>query len=277
MRVGGLVLRINHQMQLIEPFTEDDVKQVMFKIDNTKSPGPDGYGSGFFKEAWGIVGGDITTVVLEFFQTGHLLKQVNATNIILIPKVEAPEQASQFRTIACCNVIYKCISKTICTRLKGALNHLVADNQPAFVQGRSMIHNILICHDLLRHYNRKTTPRCLMKIDLKKAYDMVSWEFLEEALEGYGFPQKIHQMDHDMGVNSQITVKINGEGYGYFEGKRGLRQGDPVSPLLFVLVMEYLSRLLKSMLYLPDFRFHPMCKDIRLNHLVFARRLNDIL
>ncbi|KAH0651106.1 hypothetical protein KY284_031018 [Solanum tuberosum] len=68
----------------------------------------------------------------------------------------------------------------ICTRLKKVVSILVADNQAAFVQGRSMNHNILICHDLLRHYNRKTTPRCLMKIELRKAYDMVSWEFLEE-------------------------------------------------------------------------------------------------
>ncbi|XP_049398963.1 uncharacterized protein LOC125862883 [Solanum stenotomum] len=196
---NGNVLGINHQMKLIEPFTEVDVKQAMFKIDNTKSPGPDGYGSGFFKEAWETVGGDITEAVLEFFQNGHLLKQVNATNIVLIPKVEAPEQ-----------------------------------------------------------------------IDLKKAYDMVSWEFLEEALQGYGFPQKIIRWIMICVSTPKYTIKINGEGYGYFEGKRGLRQGDPVSPLLFVLVMEYLSMLLKSMSYLPDFKFHPMCKDIRLNHLVFA-------
>ncbi|XP_070049987.1 uncharacterized protein [Nicotiana tomentosiformis] len=67
--------------------------------------------------------------------------------------------------------------------LKPTINHIVADNQLTFVQGRSMMHNVLICCDLLRHYNRKTTPRCLMKIDFRKAYDMISWEFLEKALK----------------------------------------------------------------------------------------------
>lgn len=99
--------------------------------------------------------------------------------------MEAPENASQYRPISCCNVLYKCISKMICSRLKPTISYIVAENQSSFVQGRSMMHNVLICHDLLRHYNRRTTPRCIMKIDLRKAYDMVSWEFLEEALRGY--------------------------------------------------------------------------------------------
>ncbi|XP_060178152.1 uncharacterized protein LOC132608097 [Lycium barbarum] len=158
----------------------------------------------------------------------------------------------------------------LCSRLKEAVQYIVAENQAAFVQGRSMVHNILVCHDLLRHYNRKTTPRCLMKIDLRKAYDMVSWEFLEEALVGFGFPIKFIRLIIACVTTPKFTIKLNGEGFGYFEGKRGLRQGDPVSPLLFVLVMEYLSRVLKTMSMLLDFKFHPMCKSLKLNHLIFA-------
>lgn len=146
----------------------------------------------------------------------------------------------------------------------------MAENQSAFVQGRSMLHNILICHDILRHYNRQTTPRCLVKIDLRKAYDMVSWEFVEEALQGYGFPVRFVQMIMTCVSSPKYTVKVNGDGYGIFAGKRGFKQGDPMFPLLFVLVMEYLSRTLKRMSNLPDFHFHPMCKKLKLTHLVFA-------
>ncbi|WMV56909.1 hypothetical protein MTR67_050294 [Solanum verrucosum] len=152
-----------------------------------------------------------------------------------------------------------------------AISHLVAENQSAFVQGRSMMHNVLICHDLLRHYNRKSvSPRCLMKIDLKKAYDMVSWEFLEEVLHGFGFPGQFIQWIMLGVTTTMFSVKVNGVNHGFFAGRRGLRQGDPASPLLFVLVMEYLSRILHVMSQLPDFRYHPMCKKVKLTHLIFA-------
>lgn len=258
------------QMDLLKEYSAEEVKTAMFRIDSNKSPGPDGFGSGFFKAAWSIVGEDISKAVLEFFRNGKFLKQLNATNISLIPRTSAPALASQYRPISCCNVLYKCISNLICTRLKKAINHIVAENQSAFVQDRSMLYNVLICHDILRHYNRQTTPRCLMKIDLRKAYDMVSWEFVEEALQSYGFPERFVQLIRTCVSSPKYTVKVNGDGHGFFAGKRGLRPGDPMSPLLFVLVMEYLSKTLKCMSHLPDFHFHPMCKKLKLTHLVFA-------
>lgn len=94
--------------------------------------------------------------------------------IALIPKILVPQNASQHRPISCCNVLYKTISKSICLRLKEVFGSLVAENQAAFVKGRSLVHNVLIFHDLLRHYNRKTSPRCMIKIDFRKAYDLVS-------------------------------------------------------------------------------------------------------
>ncbi|XP_060195483.1 uncharacterized protein LOC132624775 [Lycium barbarum] len=194
--------------------TAQQVKEAMFGIGINKSLGPDGYGSGFFRAAWSVIGNDVTQAILEFFENGKLLKQINSTIISLIPKVDAPELASQFRPISCCNVIYKCISKMICMRLRKAISVMVASNQAAFVEGRSLIHNVLICHDLLRHYSRKTTPRCLMKIDLRKAYDMIRWDFIEEALKGYGFPTPFVQLIMICVTSTRFTVKVNGEGYG---------------------------------------------------------------
>lgn len=151
-------------------------------------------------------------------------------------------------------------SKMIYMRLKKAITHVVADNRAAFVEGRSLTHNVLICHDLLRHYNRKTSPRCLVKINLRKAYDMVSWDFIKEALKRLGFLGTFLHIVTTCVSTTRFPVKVNGEGYGYFEGRRGLRHGDPMSPLLFILVMEYLSKTLKAISELPNFRFHPICK-----------------
>ncbi|XP_060200779.1 uncharacterized protein LOC132629052 [Lycium barbarum] len=187
---NGCDLNTAQQVLLMQAYTAEEVKEAI----------------GFFRAAWSVIGNDVTEAILEFFENRKLLKQINSTIISLIPKVDAPELASQFRPISCCNVIYKCISKMICMRLRKAISVVVASNQAAFVEGRSLIHNVLICHDLLRHYLRKTTPRCLMKIDLRKAYDMISWDFIEEALKSYGFPTPFVQLIMICVTSTRFTV-----------------------------------------------------------------------
>ncbi|XP_060212118.1 uncharacterized protein LOC132639701 [Lycium barbarum] len=118
---NGHTLTIEQQVTLLGTYSRKEVKEAMFSINPNKSPGPDGYGSGFFREAWSIIGDDITDAVLEVIDSGSMLKQLNATAITLIPKVNSPDNAGQFRPIACCNVVYKCVSKVICQRLKHVL------------------------------------------------------------------------------------------------------------------------------------------------------------
>lgn len=115
---NGPILSVAQQVKLLRPYTTKDAETVMFEIDSNKSPGPDGYGSGFFKATWNVIGEDISCAILDFFNNGKLLTQFNTTMITLIPKVKVPENASQYRPISCCNVVYKCISKMICKRLK---------------------------------------------------------------------------------------------------------------------------------------------------------------
>lgn len=106
---------------MIRAYTEKDEKKAVFSIEKNKSPGPDGYGSDFFQAAWGVIGHDVAEAFLDFFRTGKLLKQLNATMISLIPKVTAPQNAGQLRPISCCSVMYKCISKLLCSRLRQAV------------------------------------------------------------------------------------------------------------------------------------------------------------
>lgn len=122
---------------------------------------------GFFRATWHIIGPEVFATIKEFFENGMLLKQLNTIKISLISKGKRPDYTSQFRPISYCYTLSKCISKILCSRLKKILDSLVNPTQTTFIQGRTLIQNVLICHDLMRYYNRKTTPRCFIKNDLR--------------------------------------------------------------------------------------------------------------
>ncbi|XP_074283121.1 uncharacterized protein LOC141607666 [Silene latifolia] len=267
----GPVCNANHTTALLAPITKDEIKRVVFAIPKDKAPGPDGYTSGFFKDSWDIVGEDVCSAIMEFFNSGRMLTQVNATSITLIPKCDRPTNVSHFRPIACCNMGYKVISKLLCNRLALVLLDIIHENQGAFVKGRSIIENVLICQDIVHLYARKAvTPRCLFKIDLQKAYDTIEWEFIEQMLHGLNFPQHFIQLVMQCVTTPTYTLSLNGSNFGYFKGQRGLRQGDPISPLLFTICMEYLTRLINFATTRWPFQYHPLCKNLKLTHLMFA-------
>ena len=143
---------------MVKDITDKEIKYSMFDIGETKSPGPDGYTYAFFKHSWNIIGNDVCKAVKEFFKSGKLLGEINATVISLIPKVQQPNKVSDFRPIACCNVLYKCISKILTSRIKGALDKLVNFNQSAFIPGRIIQYNLMIAQELLKGYNCKNGP-----------------------------------------------------------------------------------------------------------------------
>uniref|UniRef100_A0A803PNA5 Reverse transcriptase domain-containing protein n=1 Tax=Cannabis sativa TaxID=3483 RepID=A0A803PNA5_CANSA len=271
----GPVLSESHAEFLLQEFSESEVKNAVFSIRGIKSPGPDGFGSYFFQDNWELIGKDICEAVSSFLQSGNLLKEINSTVITLIPKIKCPNKVSDFRPISCCNVLYKVATKLICSRLKHILPGLVSLNQGGFIKGRYIAHNIMICQDLIRSYAKKgAKPNCMFKIDLQKAYDTLDWDFLEEMLRELKFPSKFISLIMTCVKSPRYSLMFNGSLHGFFEAKRGLRQGDPMSPLLFVLGMEYLSRILIKVGKKEDFNFHERCGELRLNHLSFA---DDIL
>lgn len=269
-KLGAVVTEQQAEL-LVMDFTDKEIRDAFFSIPGSKAPGPDGYNSTFFKESWSIIGGEICQAVKDFFQHGKMLKQINCTKVTLIPKVPYPQNVSEFRPIACCNTIYKGITKLICSRLKHVLPKIIAPNQAGFIQGRQIFHNISIVQDLVGVYNRKSTPPCCMlKVDIRKAYDSVDWDFLKEMMVALNFPQKFIGWVMACVTTASFSLCINGSTHGFFQGKRGLRQGDPMSPLLFVLCMDYLSRLLTYAGRQKGYQFHHRCKGLGLNHLVFA-------
>ncbi|XP_056698158.1 uncharacterized protein [Spinacia oleracea] len=268
---AGPTLEQLQKDQLLAPVTSEEVKYAMFSINGDKAPGPDGFGSYFFRENWNIVGEDVTKAVLDFFHTGKLLKEINSTTITLIPKTKCPKNVTGFRPISCCNVIYKCITKILCERMKCVLPMLIVENQGAFVHGRFIMHNIMMCQEIVRQYGRKNaSPGCLIKLDKQKAYDTIEWDFLEEMLLSLGFQAQFVNWIMVCVTTPKFSIMLNGSAQGYFASSRGLRQGDPLSPLLFVVCMEYLFRTLYKVGEDSYFKFHPRCRSTKLTHLCFA-------
>ncbi|XP_062099266.1 uncharacterized protein LOC133805147 [Humulus lupulus] len=208
-------------------------------------------------------------------EQGSIPEELLNTTLSLVPKTDNPSRAVDYRPIACCSTIYKCISKLLCSRLARVLPDLVQLNQGAFVQGRSIAHNILIFQDLIKNYGRSSiSPRCAIKIDISKAYDTVDWWFIEDLLKALCFPARFIGWIMTCLKNTSYFLLMNGRVQGSFKGEKGLRQGDPMSPLLFVLIMEYLTRRLQLAAQDSVFRFHPMCKSLKLLSLCFA---NDLI
>ena len=268
---SGVGISIQQADGLVMDVSSDEIKEALFSIGNDKAPGPDGYSALFFKSAWDILGVQLCDAVKEFFLSGALLKQVNHTLIVLVAKSAHAHSVGDFRPVACCNVIYKVISKILAARLGKVLGSIIDLSQSAFVEGRSMIENIHLVQELLRKYNRKrVSPRCLIKVDLRKAYDSVSWIFLAEMLKGLRFPDRFIGWVMECVSSASYSISLNGGIYGMFKGRKGLRQGDPLSPFLFIICLEYLSRNLRLSTSSLDFNFHPRCGQLRLSHLAFA-------
>lgn len=176
-----------------------------------------------------------------------------------------------FRPIACCTVLYKIISKILANRMKRVLDTIICDSQSAFVQGRLIFDNILISHELVKGYSRKRiSPRCMVKVDIQKAYDSVEWHFLKHMLIELGFPIRYINWIMTCLTYVSYVVNVNGELTEPFEAKKGIRQGDPISPYLFVVCMEYLNRCLLELKYNRKFHFHPRCRKVGLIHVCFA-------
>ena len=247
------------------------MQRVLFSMPKDKSPGPDGYTTEFYKAAWATIGHEFTLAVQSFFVKGFLPKGINSTILALIPKKLRAKEMKDYRPISCCNVIYKVISKIIANRLKVLLPIFVAGNQSVFVKDRLLIENLLLATELVKDYHKDSVSTCCaIKIDISKAFDSVQWSFLINVLTTMKFPAVFTHWIKLCIITASFSVQVNGDLAGYFQSARGLRQGCSLSPYLFVICMDVLSKMLDKAAGAHKFGFHPKCKRLGLTHLSFA-------
>lgn len=256
---------------LEEEVTADEIRKVLFAMPNNKSPGPDGYPAEFFKSTWSVVAHDFIIVVQSVFKFGFLPKGINSTVLALIPKKLDSLEKRDYRPIAFCNVLYKVVSKIVANMLKKLLHQIITENQSAFIKGRLLMENVLLALELVKDYHKDgVTPRCLMKIDISKAFDSVQWMFVLRSLSALGFPKKFILWIELCITSPSFSVQVNGDLAGYFQSSKGLRQGCSLSPYLFVLCMNVLSKKIDRGMMERKFKLHPGCQKLSITHLCFA-------
>ncbi|XP_071926081.1 uncharacterized protein [Coffea arabica] len=232
-----------------------DLKGVVFALDIDSAPGSDGFGAGFYQACWDIIQFDLLEAVQAFVQGMRLPRSFTSTSIILLPKIAGAMQWKDFRPISLCNVCSKIISKLVSDRLGRVLPALVSPWQTGFVPGRGITDNILLTQELVADLDRRLRhPNLMLKLDMEKAYDRVEWPFLLYMLRQFGFAEQVVDMFFRLVSNNWFSVLVNGEAAGFFRSSRGVRQGDPVFPGLFVLVAEFLGRGLQHLLGLQPGR-----------------------
>ena len=195
----------------------------------------------------------------------------NSTVIALVPKSQSPNKIKDYRPISCCSIIYKCITRILTTRMKKYMLELISSNQSAFIGGRSIADNVLMAQELVKRYGRKTlSSRCVIKVDIQKAFDSVDWGFLMDILEVMKFPTQFIGWIKGCITHPRFSISVNGGLVGYFKRERGVRQGNPLSFYLFVLAMNVLSKMFDATVMHGVISYHPKCKKVTITHIYFS-------
>ncbi|XP_042962379.1 uncharacterized protein LOC122296642 [Carya illinoinensis] len=272
----GLESKLTGDMKswLSKPFTREEVRSAVFQMNPLGSPGPDGFPAHFYQKHWEVVGEEVGSYVLEVLNCSRSLQDVNDTYISLIPKVKNPKRVAEFRPISLCNVLYKIVSKTLANRMKGVLHNLISLNQSAFVPGRLISDNILVAYEVLHSMNSRMKGKrggMAIKIDMSKAYDRIEWSFVEAVMVKMEFPLRWIRLIQSCLNSVSYSILVNGEPQRRFKPSRGLRQGDPVSPYIFIMCAEALSSMLKRAEQAGQITPAPVGRGpITVNHLFFA-------
>ena len=270
--VSDIPALINQEekLRLESPISEEEVKNAIWSLHPDKAPGPDGFPICFYRSFWSLIKKYLLRLI-TWMAKGNMGGATNSTFLALIPKEPNPSSIKKFRPISLCNASYKIFSKVLSLRLKKIIPSLISPNQGGFLSGRQISDNILLVQEAIHSSSKRGEPGMAIKLDLANAFDRLRHSFIILVLKSFGFPETFILQVQACITSPWIAPLINGRPSAFFKASRGVRQGCPLSPFLYILVADSLSRRLNRLQAegsLPGLSFRGSVPPI--NHALFA-------
>ena len=228
----------------------------------------------FFQYFWSTVDKDVTSSILSWLNSGTLPHPINHTFITLISKTNNPEYVHQYRQISLYNVLYKIFSKVLANRLKNILSKIMTEHQSAFTKDRLISNNSLVAFETLHcmhKHNFDNIGFMAFKLNMSKAYDRVDWTLLEELIRKMGFNERFIALTMICVKTVTYSILVNREPKGFIQPFKRIRQGNPLSPFLFLLCTEGLNGFIKHVEMNGDIHGFSLCRNGQeLTHLLFV-------
>eukprot|EP00253_Pinus_taeda_P014252 PITA_14252 len=248
-----------------------ETKEALFTMDPDKALGPDGFTLRFLQTCWQIIEKELLKMIQKSQDYQKIGGCTNSTFLALIPKEKGANYFNIFRPISLCNIGYKVITKMIANRLKIFLPKIIPDNQGGFIKGRQLVDNFVLVQEAIHSSQHRREKGMVIKLDLANAFDRVRHKFLFDVMYKLGFGQSLIKWIKACISDPWIAPLVNGREADLFKASRGLRQGFPLSPLLFIIQASALSFYLNKKQH--DQPIPGMCIAIGvkcINHALFA-------
>ena len=214
----------------------------LLALSNNKSPGSDGFTTEFYKFFWPDIRSLVFNAFNFSFESGILSNNQREAVLTLLPKPNKDLRLlKNWRPISLLNTDYKILTKLLANRLQKVINNVVSEDQSGYIKGRFIGENIRTVLDVIEYFSQRTNPGILLFLDFEQAFDTVSWKFLFKTLDYFNFGDNFKRWISIIYNKPRATVLNNGHATNFFSISRDIRQGCPISALLFILVAEILA------------------------------------